>query len=158
MKICLLNWIIHLSSHSSSSSSRKKAFKKTSNIHLREKNTLEFHIVFSWREIFIMKYVAKKSWKQRTLFFTFWRQFKGRHKPNLAVPGKIFVLCCITSKCNLTKPYLTKLNIPCHNPAGSSLTLALSEATLPQPLTQILIARLLISKVATIWLKIFWDR
>ena len=29
------------------------------------------------------------------------------HKSILAVPGKIFVLCGITCKCNLTKPYLS---------------------------------------------------
>ena len=78
-----------------------------------------------------------------------WRK-KVRHRSILAGPGKIFVLCGITCKCNLTntyisQPYLTKFNIPCTNPCHGSLTLALSEATLT--LIQILIARLLFSKV-----------
>jgi len=37
------------------------------------------------------------------------------------------------STCNLTKPYLTKNNIPCPDPAGGSFNLAQPGATLSQP-------------------------
>ena len=100
-----------------------------------------------------------KTWEWNNKYST-WKLFFG-HKSTLAVPGRKSVLFGISCNCNLTKPnlpYLTKFNIPCPNPAGGSLTfLALPEATLLQHRTQLLVARLLISKVTKIWWKIFWD-
>ena len=66
---------------------------------------------------------------------------------NFSGPWKNICTNCITCNCNLTKPYLTKFNIPFPNPAGGSIILALPQATLTQPLTQVLNARLLIPKV-----------
>jgi len=51
-----------------------------------------------------------------------------------------------------------KFNIPCPNPAVGFPTLAQPGATLPQSLTQLLVARFLILKVTKISGEIFWDR
>jgi len=59
-------------------------------------------------------------------------------------PWKMTVLSGITCDCNLTKPYLTKVNIPWPN---RSPDVAQSDVALPHPLTQTLAARFLISKV-----------
>ena len=63
-----------------------------------------------------------------------------------------------------TKPYLTKLYfknltfLALTLPGGGGiLTLAQPGATFPQPVTQILVAKLVISKVTKIWWKLFWD-
>ncbi len=62
---------------------------------------------------------------------------------------------CKSTKPYLTFPYLTKVNNPCPKPAGGYLNLALPVVTLPQPLTQTLVAWLLISEVTKIWWKVY---
>jgi hypothetical protein len=65
------------------------------------------------------------------------------HKLTLAVQGKMPMLSGRICNYSFTKPYLTKVNIPCPDPAGGSRNLAEPGATLPQPIIQTLVARLL---------------